>query len=51
MYEKIFFERPDIKEKVMDFYPITKKERKCAMEKSKNEQKRFDMAKRLYEKK
>ena len=48
--KKIYNDRPDIKEKVMEVYPVTKKERRgCQIEKARNEGKRFELAKRLYQ--
>lgn len=47
--KKIYNERPDIREKVMQDYPKTKREKQgCATEQSKNEAKRFERAKRYY---
>ena len=47
--KKIYNERPDIREKVMQDYPKTRREKQgCATEQSKNEAKRFERAKRYY---
>jgi hypothetical protein len=46
--KKIYFERPDIKEKVMMEYPIVKREKNCKIEKAKREAMRWERAKRLY---
>jgi|Laugrespbdmm15dd_1035085.scaffolds.fasta_scaffold182806_2 hypothetical protein len=48
--KKIYSERPDIREKVMIDYPVTKKEKSCAAAKAKREALRFERAKRYYEK-
>lgn len=47
--KKIYLERPDIKEKVMQDFPVTKREKNCKIEKAKREQMRFERAKRYYE--
>ncbi|MBL7738502.1 MAG: hypothetical protein JNK14_04735 [Chitinophagaceae bacterium] len=47
--KKIFSERPEIEKMAYDRYPLTKAERRgCQTEKSKNDWKRFEYAKRLY---
>lgn len=47
--EKIYSNRPEIKKKVYEVYPVTKAEKKCAIEKSKAEWKRFELAKKMYQ--
>lgn len=47
---KIIRERPEIEKRVYETYPVTDKEKRCMIEKSKNEWKRFELAKKLYEK-
>lgn len=49
--KKIYNDRPDIKEKVLIDYPVTKKEKRCAAERTKREALRFERAKRYYESK
>ncbi len=47
--KKIFRERPEIKKKVYEDYPLTAKEKSCAIEKSKRDTLRFERAKRYYD--
>lgn len=46
--EHIFNDKPEIKKKVYDRFPIVKKEKTCALEKSMRDQARFEYAKKLY---
>lgn len=47
--DKIYSQRPEIRKRVYELIPVTKEEKKCALEKSKAEWKRFEMAKKLYQ--
>ena len=49
MEKAIFNERPDIKKRVYEDYPVLPKEKRCASFKSKREALRFERAKRYYE--
>lgn len=47
--DKILNDRPEISKKVYEKYPVTNHEKRCMIEKSKMECKRFELAKKLYE--
>lgn len=46
---KIFEQRPDIKKKVYETYPVSKKEKRCVSKKNEMNGKREHLAKRLYD--
>lgn len=45
--KKRMYSDESVEKKVMDVYPVTKKEKKCAIERAKMEAKRFELRKRL----
>lgn len=48
MEKRIIDINPEIKKKVYETYPVTKKEKRCRIEASKREYLRAEMVKRLY---
>lgn len=47
--EKRIYDDPEIKKQVYEAYPVTKKEKRCWVERSKREYLRAEMAKQLYD--